>query len=165
MISRREIILTRGEQFKFRTAPVDPYDAFRGRYVALSIDKSFAPLSKGQKFRYGESVYALIGIDESGFAEITAVTDKRPEDQAYMLATVDYYGSKVDVVNLDLPIDRYYMEENAAAQAENIYREFSSRGKQDAYVSVRILNGLAVIESLFVGGQRIEDAVRQAQNN
>ena len=37
MILRRERALDRGERFLFRTAPVDPYDAFRGRYVAPSF--------------------------------------------------------------------------------------------------------------------------------
>ena len=33
MIIKRESVLKNGGQFKFKTAPVDPYDAFRGRYV------------------------------------------------------------------------------------------------------------------------------------
>ena len=38
MITSRERILDKGTLYKFRTRPVDPYDAFRGKYVALSID-------------------------------------------------------------------------------------------------------------------------------
>ena len=33
MIVSHERTLLTGKVFKFRTAPVDPYDAFRGRYV------------------------------------------------------------------------------------------------------------------------------------
>ena len=32
MIIRRELTLRRGRVCRFLTAPVDPYDAFRGRY-------------------------------------------------------------------------------------------------------------------------------------
>ena len=32
----REINLGKGTLYKIRTGPVDPYDIFRGRYVALS---------------------------------------------------------------------------------------------------------------------------------
>jgi uncharacterized membrane-anchored protein len=65
-----------------------------------------------------------------------------------------------DKVYLDLPIDRYYMEEKAAPAAERVYRQHTQRDKQDAYVTVRVKDGFAVIEGLFVGGQKIEDAVR-----
>ena len=37
MIARREMTLRNGVVCRFLTAPVDPYDAFRGRYVALNF--------------------------------------------------------------------------------------------------------------------------------
>ncbi len=37
MIIARESTLKEGVLFRFKTAPVDPYDAFRGRYVALRV--------------------------------------------------------------------------------------------------------------------------------
>ena len=37
MIARREFTLRNGRVYKFKTAPVDPYDAFRGRFVALAV--------------------------------------------------------------------------------------------------------------------------------
>jgi uncharacterized membrane-anchored protein len=37
MIANREMTLRDGKQFRFRVAPVDPYDAFRGRFVALQL--------------------------------------------------------------------------------------------------------------------------------
>lgn len=42
-----------------------------------------------------------------------------------------------------------------------MYQKHAQRGKQDAYVMVRIKDGFAVLESLYVGGRRIEDALRQ----
>ncbi len=158
MIFKREMILKQGEQFKFKAAPVDPYDAFRGRYVALSLEETSVPAEKGMSLNYGQTVYALISVDEKGFAKFSGVALKPPPDRPYLRATVRYTGG--DKVNLKLPIDRYYMEENAAPKAENIYRKHARRENKDAYVIVRVRGGVAVIESLYVGGQRIEDAVK-----
>ena len=159
MIIKRESVLKNGGQFKFKTAPVDPYDAFRGRYVALEIEDNYVPAIKETKLSRGQTVYGLINIDSQGFAKFTTVTTVRPQGKSYIQTKVQYVSD--DKVHLDLPIDRYYMEEKAAPMAERIYQHYVQRGKQDAYVIVRIKDGFAVIESLYVGGQRIEDAVKQ----
>jgi len=38
LIWKREHTLRQGNVWKFRTAPVDPVDVFRGRYVALHFE-------------------------------------------------------------------------------------------------------------------------------
>lgn len=159
MIIKRESVLKNGEQFKFKTAPVDPYDAFRGRYVALQIAGDDIPVSKGLRLINGQNVYAHVTTDEQGFAKLVAVSSSKPRGVSYIQTKVRYVYR--DKVQLDLPIDRYYMEEKSAPTAERVYREYSRQGKQDAYVLVRIKDGFAVIESLYVGGKRIEDAVRE----
>jgi len=159
MIAKREIVLKQGAQFRFKVAPVDPYDAFRGRYVALRVDESSVPQVKEIKLKYGQAVYALIEVDAQGFARFVGAEINRPCGRAYICARAS--GTYNNKVNLDLPIDRYYMEEKSAPLAEKIYRQYAQRNKQDAYVLVRIKDGFAVIESLYVGGQRIEDAVKQ----
>ena len=158
MIVKREYVLKNGEQFKFKTAPVDPYDAFRGRYVALRIQGDEISVPKELRLDNGQAIYAVINIDDQGFANLTRVSVDKPHGEAYILAKVKYVSG--DKVFLDLPIDRYYMEEKSAPAAERVYRQFAQRNKQDAYIVVRIKDGFAVIESLYVGGQKIEDAVR-----
>lgn len=160
MIVKRESALKSGEQFKFKAAPVDPYDAFRGRYVALQMEANYAP-DTGLNLRDGQRVYALIGVDSQGFAKFTAVALSRPRGQAYLQVNVRYVSG--DKVYLELPMNRYYMEESAAPKAETLYREHVQGGKQEAYVTVRIKEGFAVIEDLYVGGRRIEEAVKRAR--
>ena len=159
MIAKREAVLKTGAQFKFKTAPVDPYDAFRGRYVALRLEDNYVPAVKEIKLSRGQTVYALITVDSQGFARFTAAAAARPSNKPYIQTKVLYVSG--DKVYLDLPIDRYYMEETAAPAAEKIYQQHAQRGAQDAYVMVRIKYGFAVIESLYVGAQTIEDALRQ----
>ena len=38
MIIEREIIITKGQTFLFKIRPIDPYDAFRGRYVSINYE-------------------------------------------------------------------------------------------------------------------------------
>jgi len=163
MIINRESVLKNGEQFKFKAAPFDPYDAFRGRYVALQIAENTVSLPKGMALRSGQEVYARIAVDEQGFAKFTTLSLRKPQGIACMQAKVSYISK--GVAHLDLPVDRYYMEEKAAPAAEKAYREHTRRGKQDAYILVRVRDGFAVIEALYVGDRRIEDVVKGSKNN
>ena len=91
MIARREATLRDGQRFLFRTEPVDPYDAFRGRYVWLGIegdDKEPAPA--GVELHHGDKVYALIETGEDGFARFTGVACKRPDNPDYVKARMGW---------------------------------------------------------------------------
>jgi len=155
MIAKRESTLKNGIAFRFKTAPVDPYDAFRGRYVALRVEVNKINRPEGMDLKYGQKVFAQLFVNEKGYAQISQIATQKPRGSDYLIATVGY--SSTNEVSLNLPIDRYYMEEKAAPRAEQIYRDHSRRDKQDAYVIVRIKDGFAVIEGLYVGDQRIED--------
>ena len=160
MIVKREVTLRTGIPFRFKTAPVDPYDAFRGRYVAFRVEVNKVSKPEGVDLKYGQKVFAQLAVDENGFAKISKISLKKPKDLTYLTVTVTYLNG--NDVGLNLPIDRYYMEEKAAPRAEQVYREHSRRDKQDAYVVVRVTNGFAVIEGLYVGDRRIEDIVKQS---
>ena len=157
MVAHREWVLKHGEAFRFRVVPIDPYDAFRGRYIALKTEGDEVP-AQGKEFLPNKRVYALLKVDEQGWAKISGATFQRPAGVPYLLAKTGYvYGGKV---TLRLPMDRYYMEEKAAPLAESVYREHSRNDKKDAYITVRIQEGFPVIEGLFVDGKRIEDFIK-----
>jgi uncharacterized membrane-anchored protein len=158
MITQREGALKGGETFRFKTAPVDPYDAFRGRYVAIRVDVPRVGNPAGFTVKHQDKVFAFITNGPDGYAQVTGITRTRPKGQAYLSATVRYPAG--DGLMLDLPIDRYYMTEKAAPRAEQVYREHSRAGQQDAYVIVKVKDGMAVVEGLYVNGQRIEDLLK-----
>jgi uncharacterized membrane-anchored protein len=168
MIIQQESTLKNGTIYKFRTEPVDPYDAFRGRYVALNIETNEVPVPAGKHFEQYQKVYASLKKDKNGFAIIESVSTEVPEGKDYIKAKVAYNGfinnllNRVpDKVKINLPLDRYYMEEKSAPEAEKAYMEHSTRKTRDAYITVRILKGNSVIEDLFIGGKPVLEYIKQ----
>lgn len=145
MIANKYHILETGEEFKFRVSPVDPYDAFRGKYVSLNSRQDAS----------GEGKYGAITVDADGFARIYQLSDHKPVSGAYVKSKRSYYFS--------LPIDRYYMDEKYAPRAETLTRRREA-GKE-AYVTVRVKNGELIISGLFIDGVSIEDIIRTEIQN
>ena len=158
LIGRREFVLRQGRVYKFRTAPVDPVDAFRGRFVVLRVDQNKVSASKAGEYTRNQPVYVGLDIDADGFAVARDVQPSRPDgDDGYVKARVSHYPR--DGLYIRWPFDRYYLNERAAPRAEGLYREHSRRGARDAYITVRAHGGLAVLEELYVGGQPIGEAL------
>jgi len=162
MIWSRERILREGEVFKFRTAPVDPYDAFRGRYVALQLEPRQVALPEGLEVRRGQTVHARLGVGSDGCATFGGVSLTPPDDAAYWTVRAGW-NSGPGTLHLDLPIDRYYMEEKLAPRAEAAYRDNSRRGAQNSFVTVRLLRGKAVLENLWIGDESIDRYLQQRE--
>lgn len=151
MILQRERTLREGHAYKFRTQPVDPYDAFRGRFVALRLEPNTVT---GANFERGTTVYVTLAEGADGYVTFTGVSRERPAGQDYLKVKMGWSNT------LQLPFDRFYMEEKAAPEAERAYREHSRQGgARDAYVIVRVLDGHGVIENLFVAGVPIAEFV------
>ena len=149
MIHKREATLRHGDVFKFKTAPVDPYDAFRGRYVALNYDQSTVNGNWPVKdYRRGRVVYAILDRDADGFAQITDVRLERPEGQSFIKVRVGW--SSGGRLTLRLPFDRFYMDEFEAPVAEREFVWQRNREERTAYALTRIRDGFGVIEDLIV---------------
>ncbi|MEI6493985.1 MAG: GDYXXLXY domain-containing protein [Verrucomicrobiota bacterium] len=149
IIYRQEQILHHGREFKFQTAPVDPYDAFRGRYVALQ----FAVVPPPDYTVRDRKIWVRFEADENGFAKIKEVCETPLAGDDVVMAT-RRYG------RLQFPFDRYYMEEMAAPKAETTYRANSRSEHQNAYATVRVLNGHAAIEELYIEHKPIREFLR-----
>ena len=161
MILSRESVLKHGAQYRFRTRPVDPYDAFRGRYVQLSVDGATVPFPSGDGPTYGETVYVTLGKNADGIAKLTQAFREPPAQGDYIRAKAGMMDDTQHVLNVNLPIDRYYMEEWNAPAAERAYRENSGTNAGNTYVTVRVYRGEVVVEGLFIGDVPIEEYLRQ----
>ncbi|PCJ62424.1 MAG: hypothetical protein COA73_06520 [Candidatus Hydrogenedentota bacterium] len=153
MIMQNEEVISEGALFKFRTAPVDPYDAFRGKYVVLRFEESQVELTNPYVFEKDDTAYALLQKDNAGFANITNVVPSPPPYGDYLRVRINWVRGTS--IRLQLPFDRYYMPEELAPLAEKVVRDNSRITQNETYIMVSILNGNAQIIDLYIGNQTI----------
>jgi uncharacterized membrane-anchored protein len=155
MILHNESTLSGGEIYRFRCAPVDPVDPFRGRYVALDFDQSRFEGAVPDQVVDGSTAYAKLDRDGDGFAVIESLSPAPPGDGDYLTVRVRHRSD--ESAWLALPFDRYYMEESLAPEAERAYRERAA-GRQ-AWVEVRVRDGHAVLEELYLDDRPIGEVL------
>lgn len=160
MIWSRENIMEGGVRYKFLAQPIDPYDPFQGRYVSLSVGQMRAPVPENWYPEPGETAYATLGVDDEGYATVESVSQTPPTQGDYVRARVSWTDVQQQTVMLDMPIDRYYMNEWAAPNAERAYWDNQRQEDIDVYVTVRVLDGEVVIEGLFIDDIPIEEYVK-----
>ena len=153
LIWKREQTLRQGHVWKFRTAPVDPVDAFRGRYVALEFEAEAQQISPPPNAQYGQTVFVTLRPDAEGFAVIDQVLPGRPEGD-------DFIEAQLHGTTISLPFDKYWVTERDAPAAEAAYRAQSSREKRNAFVTVRVFKGDAALEQLYLDGLPLGEYLR-----
>jgi len=161
-----ERVLRDGKAFMFRTAPIDPHDPFRGDYVTLRFDL------EDQDVRHehgpntiGDMVYVVL-VETNEVAAIDRVLPEPPaEGISYLMCEVAYSPySDSAVFRIDLPFDRFYLEEGSGRRTEELISErVAETGPQlPAYALVRVLDGQGVIEDLIVGDRSIKEWLEEA---
>jgi uncharacterized membrane-anchored protein len=160
MLIGREATLRIGTPYKFETAPVDPVDAFRGRYVALRVNETTASsVEEGVKPVRGQKIYVTVETKPDGYAKLGQVSLKPPAKGDYIRAKSGYGGN-----NVELPLDRFYMNEKMAPKAERAYIDNSRAGNRNAYILVKVRDGDAVIEDLFMDGKPVVQYLRELED-
>ncbi len=152
-----EQILAKGKEFKFKTAPVDPNDPFRGKYLTLRYkeDHYFGNIDAWTR---GEKIYVTLAEDPEGYATIASIAKTPPEKTVnYVVAKVDYVDETEDEVYVDYPFDRFYVEESKAALAEKVYSEMQNNPSKITYALVNIKAGSAVLKDIKVNDSSILD--------
>ena len=187
IIWKYENTLRHGTLYKFHTKPVDPYDAFRGRYVTLAFENDFieriqrgengGELKQEELIPYndnGRLLYVQIAADADGFAKpvLASLTPLTGDD----VITVDHW-QKLYARNsaggwmLSYPFNRYYLPEDMAPEAEKLYRKANrsaggsagdgqSARKISSYVTVRVGGRVGVLEELYIDGKPVRQALR-----
>jgi uncharacterized membrane-anchored protein len=150
MIARREATLRQGTAFRFQTRPVDPYDAFRGRYVALQFVSDTVPTKVARSYERGQMVFVSIEEGTNGYAKLSGVSADRPQDGHYLRTKVRYHAGNSNL-HVNLPFNRFYMNERDAPEAEIQFRRRNQRGIQrKAHALVKVRSGMAVIDDLYI---------------
>jgi uncharacterized membrane-anchored protein len=164
-----EALMEAGAQYeyKFRTAPVDPYDVMRGRYISLNFEtSSTVPFVGKETPGRGTTVYVTVKKDITGYAVFDKAYASPPKGSAWFETTADYYNSweqgnsfgeantKLPRVSIKVPFDRYYMNEDNAPQAEYVYSmNTSQENRVIIYALVVIKDGRQGIKQIYVNDE------------
>lgn len=160
MIWKNEDVLKTGNEFKFKTAPIDPNDPFRGKYISLRYEENEIDIKNDTHWNRGEIIYVIIKNDEKGFAKILSVSTSKPNrTNEYVRAKIAYISDTK--LTIEYPFDRYYMEESKANAAEIVYAESQIDSNQIAYALVNIKKGEAVLKDVVIDGKSIKDLVKE----
>lgn len=161
MIYDSESTERNGVEYKFRTAPIDPSDPFRGKYITLSFDIDITSVQTNDTtWVRNEPIFVSLAKDSLGFAKIGDVSREKPKDNTdYIATTVGYYYGQD--LHINIPFDRFYMEEGKAYDAEVAYRDFNrdSINTKPTYALVAVKDGNAVLKNVIIDDMPIKDYV------
>lgn len=161
MILRRERVIREGIECRFDAAPVDPFDAFRGRYVAINLASNRAPVRADSAYRRGERVYASIATNSRGRAVFASISRTRPARPPWIRTRILYVDGPDNAAVIDTTLHRFYMEESEAPKAETAVNRVARRGAtNEAVVVARVLNGMAIPVDIELDGVPIRQAIR-----
>lgn len=167
MIYDSERVVEEGAEYKFRTAPVDPSDPFRGKYITLAFDEeTYHPGDTSEaQIPPGEEIFALLTRDTLGYARVFQLSQVRPPQGVDYITTKIYYVYRdVDnkpIINLDFPFTRYYLEESKASEAERLYWQTGRDTSRVCYAKVSVHNGNTTLTDVMIGDKSIVDVVRE----
>jgi uncharacterized membrane-anchored protein len=127
LIGWNEIALARGTEVVLRTAPVDPVDLFRGRYVRLGYEISRLPVQPGTG--RGDTVYVALHREGEVWTG-SAATRTRPSG-TFVRGTYD--GGRIAY-----GIETYYVDEDEARRLDRLVGRIDMRIVLDADGRARI---------------------------
>jgi len=174
MIKGSNRILEEGTPMKFKCAPVDPNDPFRGKYIVLDFDIEDFEVDTTLGLLDRQTVFLSFTTDSMGFAQIGKIDTVPP------ISNKDYLKTKIYIndsrilqdfvrdsskweVDFDIPFDHFYLEETKAPQAEDLYRAGISDTTGRTYGLVYLLNGEARIKDVIIRDTSISERLSKLQ--
>ncbi len=163
MIWEKEDIIDSGTEYKFETEPVDPSDPIRGKYITLNYKENTTECENEKDWTVGDRVFVSFITDTTGFANIDDISKYEPIDNdSYLEAKIGYVtqdGSNMLTINY--PFTRFYMEESKAGYAETLYQTVQIDSSVTTYALVVIKKGNAVLKDVLIDGVSIADKVEE----
>lgn len=141
-----EDILENGHLHKLQLRGYDPFDPFRGKYLRLAYDDM---ISCNESLEEGDVAYVTLEKDSLGFSHFSYADAVKPEHDDYIEAELLYVGDGMARIKID-NLTKYFINESKAYEAELILQNFRRDRPEDLYVAVRVLDGEARLEDIFV---------------
>lgn len=158
-----------GEEIIIKTIPYDPRDLFYGDYVTLEFEIENVSYKLADKelqkaldeydeyeFEALQDIYIHLKKNKTtGIAEASSVSLTKPKRGLYLQATFNYIESTSEtlgspskeelnnrIIHLQLPFDRFYLEEGTGKQLEEDAR------KGNLFATIKVRNGYAILEKV-----------------
>lgn len=164
LVIKHEQTRRQGAEWRFQTAPVDPADPFRGKYVRLGYAVQREPIpfaDSGMVYMApGRRVYAELARGDDGFARLVRLHEHRPERVEYLdvlIAARFREDTPPSSAFVQIPFDRYYLPEERAPMVEQEYREASRVAQENTWVEVRVRDGHAAVVGLVLNGTPVSE--------
>jgi hypothetical protein len=112
--------------------------------------------------------YVIFEINDDGYIEYKEVVNEKPSGGDYFRCNAsrrrrwgdgersDDYIKSITILDLD----RYYMNEKLAPQAEEAFQRAIADNKESCHLEIKFLKGVAVPTQLYIDNQRIEDYIK-----
>ena len=167
LVVKHERTRSSGSPWRFQTAPVDPGDPFRGRYVRLSFvaERNAVPMANSGLLyiRDDTRMYAELAADDKGYARLVRLHEQRPASGEYLDVFVRHMEYKDEpgrthsapAAFVRLPFDRYYLPEALAPMVEQDYARASREAQANTYAEVRVRDGHAALVNLVLDGTAV----------
>lgn len=152
--------------YRFKAGIVDPYDPFRGRYVALNALPNEILLKEEKEFQDGTYVYAVLSNDKQGIATVVDLVEKPIAKMDCLKIRFYEYGNSKDntgrtIYRISLPFDRFYLNESIAPEAEKAATDITRNNNGECLIIVKVYSdGNYTIEDLEINGKSIHEYVK-----
>ena len=138
LIYRENEVVRKGEELKFEIQGYDPYDPFRGRYIAFR-------LSLANELRSDKGKFIVFEKEEDGFARIIDRKENEPTD------------TTLYVKNMDMKkMNKYFINEHLGPIADKYLPAERSKPRH-VYITVSVYKGRSVLTAMYVGDEHIND--------
>lgn len=162
-IWQHERVISRGTLVRIECAAPDPYDPLRGRYLAVRPATSI--VSMPEWFPQGGGlvpVWATLEADDDGLSRINSLSPEPVSGPTVIPLTARIWGNinGPDMIGLEWPFDRFYLNERLAPEADKLVAERFRDGKQTV-AEIRVLDGRAVLTDVLIDGVSIRELVKE----
>ncbi len=161
MVVSSEKVLSEGAEYKFKIDNNETAGNIYNDFIRLSFENNSIAVEDRDAWKKFEPVYVSISKDNEGFALISDVSKSRPSGNAASFkARVNYINEKSDKMIITLPFEMYYPETNFSEEERELYRKIMSDTTHIVYATVKVLNGKALLEDIYVGGVSLKETVK-----
>lgn len=135
-----QLPLSNGKTIVLDTAPVDPFDPFRGQYMIINYEISTFP---NKDFKQGDTVYVSLKEDAEGIWRFVDSSKVKPSSGDFIKGKVTNVFS--NDVRVDYGIEQFFFEKDAKVPT------------QDITVEVKVTDsGRAALVQLLQDGKPVE---------